>query len=135
MEQAVSEAKMQYRELCSDGFGGFDTTSLVESLRNRQLCLAQICYLESIAVQIREIGSRGGSIVLGKEGVSIHPKLDDKWRLMKENLEKREAVMLCGMDSAGNFTVDWEPCRPVPEPDGWFESVWREFRAGKGGTK
>ena len=71
VEQAVSEAKQQYRKLCSDGLGGFDPVSFAESLRNRQLCLAQICYLESIAVQIRETGSRGGSIVLGKEGTAI----------------------------------------------------------------
>lgn len=43
--------------------------------------------------------------------------------------------MLCGMDRAGNVSVTWEPCRPVPEPDGWFESVWREYRTGKGLTK
>ena len=27
--------------------------------------------------------------------------------------------------------VGWEPCRPFPETDGWFETVWAEYRTGK----
>ena len=109
--------------------------SFAESLRNRQLCLAQICYLECIAVQIRETGSRGGSVVLGSDGEPVHPKLNETWRLVGENPEKRNAAMLCRMDRDGNCSVTWETCRPVPEPDGWFETVWREYRAGKGSAE
>ena len=40
--------------------------------------------------------------------------------------------MTCRADSDGMPVTGWEECRSVPEPDGWFETVWKEFREGKG---
>jgi len=131
VEKALSEARTQYRILCADGLGGLSPDALAESLRNRQLCLAQIYYLESIRIQTLEIGSRGGSIVLSEKGEKIHPKLSEKWRIEPENLSQRKRIMVCSSGADEMPSVDWEDCRPVPEPDGWFETVWKNCREGK----
>ena len=106
--------------------------ALAETLRNRQLCLAHIFYLESIRNQILETGSRGGSIVLAENGCQIHPKLSDKWRIAPENEAMRHRIVTCSAGPDGLPVTDSEECRPVPEPDGWFETVWKDFREGKG---
>ena len=131
-ETALAEAKEQYAKLKADGLGGLAPDALTETLRNEQLCLAQIFYLENIRMQILETGSRGGSIVLSENGERVHPKLSEKWRTMPENTEKRQQIMTCCAGPDGMPVTGWEECRSVPEPDGWFETVWKEFREGKG---
>jgi len=132
VETALGEAKEQYAKLKADGLGGLAPDALAESLRNEQLCLAHIFYLENIRMQILETGSRGGSIVLSENGQEIHPKLSEKWRTMPEKTEKRQQIMTCGAGPDGMPVTGREECRSVPEPDGWFETVWKEFREGKG---
>ena len=131
-ETALAEAKAQYEKLCADGLGGLEPDALAETLRNRQLCLAHIFYLESIRKQILETGSRGGSIVLSETGRPIHPKLSEKWRTAPENEAMRKRIATCTAGADGMPVTDSEECRAVPEPDGWFETVWKDFREGKG---
>ena len=130
VERALAEAAAQRQKLAADGLGGLAPRDRVEALRNRQLCLAHHCYLTAIAEQVRAVGSRGGSLVLAGagEGRPIHPKLPAKWRMAPEREAYRREVMQCRVESDGKISVGWEPCRPVPEPDGWFETVWREDR-------
>ena len=127
---ALGEAKKQLTELAHCGLGGLDHASVVETLRNRQLCAAQVCYLTSILCQTEHTGSRGGALVLDPQGEMLSPHLDKAWRMKKENPEDRTRLMLCRMTGEAEAAVEWEPCRPVPEEDGWFESVWKEYRDG-----
>ena len=132
VKTALAEAKAQYAKLCSDGLGGLAPDALAETLRNQQLCLAHIFYLESIRKQILETGSRGGSIVLSDTGKLIHPKLSEKWRTAPENESMRNRIATCTAGPDGMPVTDSEECRAVPEPDGWFETVWKDYREGKG---
>jgi len=132
VETALAEAKAQYAKLRADGLGGLAPDALAETLRNQQLCLAHIFYLESIRGQILETGSRGGSIVLSENGIPVHPKLAEKWRIAPENEAMRHRIATCTAGADSMPVTDSEECRAVPEPDGWFETVWREFREGKG---
>ena len=117
-----------------------------ELLRNRQLCLAHLFYLAAAAAQVEHIGSRGGALACGPGGSLPHPALSDAWRMLPENPAFRRQVMLCRSKVATAIAapaatpllqpwlpepeIAWEPCRPVPETDGWFETVWKEFRDG-----
>ena len=132
VEAALTEAKEQYRQICADGLGGLAPVALTETLRNQQLCLAHIFYLENIRKQILETGSRGGSIVLSETGRPIHPKLSDNWRIAPENETMRHRIVTSAAGRDGMPVTDSEECHPVPEPDGWFETVWKDFREGKG---
>lgn len=128
---ALDETYKQLAALVCDGFGGLDRVGVSENLRNRQLCTAQIFYLECILMQIDYIGSRGGSIVLSEKGRQIHPTLDEKWRIAEENTSFRKKVMMCAYGASGYPEISWENCRPLPETDGWFENIWKNYTEGK----
>ncbi len=128
--EALDEVYKQLAALMSDGLGGLDSAALAEHLRNRQLCTAQIFYLESILMQIDYIGSRGGSIVLSPDGKEIHPALGSSWRIAEEKVSYRNKIMLCGYGANGYPEISWEECRPLPETDGWFEVIWKDYKEG-----
>ncbi len=127
VEEALDAVYRRYARLSGDGLGGLDAKGVAEALRNRQLCTAQILYLESILMQIDYIGSRGGSVVLAGDGRKIHPALGDKWCMAEEKKGFRDLVVMCRFAANGYPELYWEECRPVPETDGWFENVWHSF--------
>ena len=129
--EALDGVYRQFASLNADGLGCLDAQSLAENLRNRQLCTAQIFYLESILMQIDYIGSRGGSIVLSEKGSPIHPALNEKWRMAEEKTSFRRQIMMCGYGANGYPEISWCDCHPIPETDGWFETVWSDCRTGK----
>ena len=131
VEAALNVVYKQYELLSADGFGGLSPKALADTLRNIQLCYAQIYYLECIFMQIDYIGSRGGSMVLSDDGKAIHPLLAEKWKIAEEKKEMRNYVMYCVRGEYGAPAIGWEKCRSVPECDGWFETIWREFRTGE----
>ncbi len=127
---ALDEAYKQYALLIADGLKGLDPRDLAETLRNRQLCFAHIYYLEAILMQIDYPGSRGGALVIDPAGEMISGNLGDFWRMKPENPAYREYIMCCRRNHNGYPEISWEKCRPVPESDGWFENIWKEFRNG-----
>ena len=129
---ALDGAHKQWQRLYADGLGGLTPEDLTEALRNRQLCLAHVFYLECILMQIDYIGSRGGSLVLAPEGKEIYEKLPGPfWRMKEENTPYRRMMMLCGFGANGYPEIYWDVCRDVPDPDGWFETVWSDYRSKK----
>ena len=82
-------------------------------------------------MQIDRIGSRGGALVLADDGVLINNKLSDAWRIKPEAAEYRNYIMYSSIGAMGYPEIGFEKCRPVPETDGWFETVWKEFRTGE----
>ncbi len=94
----------------------------VHALNNRQLCLAQLIYLEAILFQLESgVGSRGSGMVQGSGGVRIHPRLDaEDWSFIPEDAGFRDKVQ-----------NRWVDRRPIPESKLWFETAWAEFRDGR----
>lgn len=132
---AFAEARTQYERLLSQGLGGLTPPVLAETLRNRQLCLAHVFYLAAVHAQTRQVGSRGGALVRGSDGVCPHPALPEAWRVLPEDRRYRRFVQLCqaavpAHGEAPRPEISWEPCRPLPESNGWFETVWKQFRNG-----
>ncbi|MBE6365578.1 MAG: FAD-binding protein [Lentisphaerae bacterium] len=128
--EALDEGYKQYQRIANDGLQHATPQEAVEVLRNAYLCLAHIFYLESILMQIDYTGSRGGSLVLDENGERISPLLPEKWRMKAENKAFRNCLMVCGFGASGYPELFWQECRPVPQSDGWFETVWREYRNG-----
>ncbi|OQC14489.1 MAG: Fumarate reductase flavoprotein subunit [Lentisphaerae bacterium ADurb.Bin082] len=131
--QARDEARKQFSAVSNCNLTTLaNAVDIAETIRNRQFCLAQVYYLTAIIEQIENMGSRGGAIVLDpKNGNHIHPALPPHWRLKPENAAWRQKVMLCQSDPDGNPVIAWQDCRPVPCPDGWFETVWKSFRESR----
>ena len=120
LEQALTDAEAQLARLAGDVLHG----NLAEILRNQQLLRAQILYLKAIIHQTSAgVGSRGSSLVLSDAGKTIHPELD--WKIQPEDEAFRK---VCQVFENDGFV--WEDCRPVPDPDGWFETLWKDYREG-----
>ena len=125
---ALDEAYKQREELYKSGLSELAPWDIAETLRNRQLITAQIYYLEAILMQIDRIGSRGGALVLSDDGELINNKLGEAWRIKPEAPEYRNYVMYSSIGAMGFPEIGFEKCREIPESDGWFESIWQQFR-------
>ena len=91
-----------------------------QCLINFHLVLAHFVYLKSILFQAESgAGSRGSAAITDEEG-----------RFLPEDLSFRKKVLETVLDN-GTVTSRFVPVRPLPETDGWFENIWREFREGK----
>ena len=129
LRDALSETRAQLSELHSDGLGGLSAHDLAETLRNRQLLVAQVLYLEATLKQVLDgVGSRGSSLVIAEQGEPVHPRLSPEWQIERENTAFRSRILTARLNGDGNAELDWEPCRELPVTDGWFENVWRDCR-------
>ncbi len=129
LRDALSEPRAQLSELHSDGLGGLSAHDLAETLRNRQLLVAQVLYLEATLKQVLDgVGSRGSSLVIAEQGEPVHPRLSPEWQIERENTAFRSRILTARLNGDGNAELDWEPCRELPVTDGWFENVWRDCR-------
>ena len=125
---ALADAETQWHKARTCGVRSGDARETAEILRNEQLLAASCAYLEAILHQLdRGVGSRGGAAALSPDGIKVHPGLavrirpeDPAFRGQVETTELRE----------GRFVSGFSPARPVPETDGWFETVWSECREG-----
>lgn len=117
LEQAADDARKLVEAMERDGYPAADAD---HAITNFQLAFAHWIYLESIAFQVSTgAGSRGSAAVLDKEG-----------KLIPENPAYRKHVLETEYSASG-LRLRWTPCRPVPNPDGWFETVWKEYRTGE----
>ena len=102
------------------------------AFRARQLCFAHAVYLDTIRYALQSgVGSRGSAIVLDTAGLPVHPRLDGTWRLAPENASFRSQLLESQASLEGIVTHEWVNCRPIPDPDSWFETIWSQYRNGE----
>ncbi len=113
---AADEARRLVDEMYREGYPESDT---LHAIANFQLAFAHWIYLEAIAFQADcGVGSRGSGAMLDEAGKPI-PE-NPVYRGFVENIRY----------DGGSVHVGWVPCRPIPRPEGWFETVWEEYRNG-----
>ena len=113
---ALADAGKLYNDIEN---GGYPAKYAAQALMNRQLAFAHYGYLSAILFQLRSgVGSRGSAAVL-----------DEAEQIVPENSEFRKQIL--ETQWTGNaFQHRWVPCRPLTECDGWFETVWADYRTG-----
>ena len=117
LDEAADAARNLLDAMDREGYPAADTD---HAITNFHLAFSSWIYLASIAFQAASgAGSRGSAAVLRADN-SVIP----------ENPAFRAQVLGTTVTPQG-VRVGWEPCRPFPETDGWFETVWAEFRTGK----
>lgn len=113
---ALAEAEKLYNDIED---GGYPAKYAAQALMNRQLAFAHYGYLSAILFQLRSgSGSRGSAAVLDENG-----------KIVPESAGFRKKIL----ESCWNgkkFVHQWVNCRPLPSCDGWFETVWAEYRTG-----
>jgi hypothetical protein len=133
LETAVSETGQQYERLLREGVSYTDNHGRIEALRNRQLTFAALTYLQAIRFAVQNgVGSRGSGVVLDPNGVSPHAQLDATWRIISENTDFRDKVLVTQCNENQEHTTHrYEPCRPIPDSNLWFETAWAAHREGR----
>ena len=148
LEKARGDAENQLRDLrCSNLTVGrdkpdvsYDLATLEATARNLQLCVAERLYLESVYDEVKSgVGSRGSQITLAEEGEALGRGFPVEKRFAPEEASFRARAFYAyykieEADGAPDELVPRvfnAPTKPIPEPDDWFENVWRDYREGK----
>ncbi|MBQ9753595.1 MAG: FAD-binding protein [Lentisphaeria bacterium] len=117
IDRALEEAKTLLQAIEKEGFCN---SSGVLALTVAQLAFSSVIYLAAIRYQILAgVGSRGSAAVFGYDNETV-----------TENEEFRSQI-LTTLWNGSEIVNDFEVCRPLPSPDGWFENVWADYRNGK----
>ena len=131
LQQAVAEARAQWDRLERDGCGAGGGAEVREAWNARQLCFAQLVYLEAIRFSVESgAGSRASSIVLDPAGQPLHPGLGPEWHFLPTNPAFLDRVLETKAAPDGTVTNAWVPRRPIPTADAWFETAWAAYRSG-----
>lgn len=106
---------------------------LPDAFRCRDMLLTQYVFLKAIEEYLRKGGSRGSYVVCS----SLEDISPDKMRNRLDFIPENEALknFICEVQLTDNrgygIKYNWEPVRPVPERNNWFEKVWNEYMDGK----
>ena len=96
---------------------------LYDALINRDILLAQLVYLSAIRDYIADGGKSRGSYLLLR---------GDETDLLKVQAEidtiHADFVQNTVLSEDLTVTSTFEPVRPLPESEQWFETVWNKFR-------
>ncbi len=110
-----------------------DVTALPVAFRAADLCLTHVVYLEAIQAYLEAGGgSRGSALVLDPAGQLPCAGLEEAWRFKRNEpgLPVDREILEVWLDAEDRVNVRWVPVRPLPQDEGWFEQVWREYRDG-----
>jgi hypothetical protein len=130
--RAVDEARAQLHGLEAEAWapGAGDVPAV---FRNRDLCAAQVVYLEALAEYFARGGqSRGSWIVLDAAGEAVNAALGDGYRFTANpaNAFVDLHILEIGLERTGAVRKAWVPVRPLPDDNPWFETAWKAHRTG-----
>jgi len=104
---------------------------LPRAFKALDLALTHAVYLEAIAEYLDRGGkSRGSYLVPDAAGSPPHPLLGERWAFAlagPDDLVGRN-ILEIRLDGRGRARKRWVPVRPIPPADGWFETVWDDYR-------
>lgn len=104
-----------------------DTRQFSLLFRTYDMVLTQWALLSAMIQSADTFGSRGGAVVEDK-------KQRKKQECMENNKQvewKKQAKIVTRWDKV-QFVSTLEAVKPIPEEEGWFESVWAEYRKRNG---
>lgn len=115
---AAKEAEKMVKDVFLQGYKEEENPKNI--LINFHLVLAHFIYLKSILYQVEsQVGSRGSAGVINEKGV-----------LQEEDVSFREKVLETVWEE-GEVRSCFAPVRPIPQTDGWFENIWKEYNEGR----
>jgi len=135
LARAAAEARAQLAAIRAEGFAPPSSPrEAAEALRTESLCLASVAYLEACLAETEAgAGSRGSAVVV--EGDAASGRVVPENPAFRALVQETELAPLPGGAGDGVprrlFAHEFVPARPIPEPDAWFENVWRDYRDGR----
>ncbi len=104
--------------------------NLPAALKNIDLCLTHVLYLEAIKEYLEQGGkSRGSYLVMDEDGKKPNNELGNEWKfsLNEEETFVNKKILEIYLDKNFNIQKNWIDIRPIPDEDTWFENVWNKF--------
>lgn len=113
-----------------------DTPAKLSRLfRLEDVLLCQQVYLAAMLDYLRQGGkSRGSALYTDPAGSKPFDSLPDAFTFSLDD-GSRGGVLQEVRFVEGEPQFHWRAVRPIPEEDGFFENVWRDYRAGLIGTE
>ena len=117
------KCKAELQQFCDD-YAVDSTQALRDAMINYDILITQLVYFGAIMDYVRDGGKSRGSYFIMKEMdadlLAQTPEIDTEHAAFVQNtvLDKEFAV-----------TSFFEPCRPLPASEQWFEKVWNQYRA------
>jgi hypothetical protein len=130
----VTEAASQAWALVARLREGVRVTSPVNlplAFRAVDLALTHAVYLEAIREYLEKGGqSRGSALVLNPAGQRPCDALGAEWRFLLNDpgAAVDERILEVSLRDEVGIEKRWLDIRPIPDDDGWFETVWDDFR-------
>ena len=81
--------------------------------------------VSAMQTSAQQAGSRGSALVVSSDGTPVAGL--PEWAYRPENPAFRQTVAVTARTPEG-FTTRWQPVRPLPQEDDWFERVWQDYR-------
>ena len=132
--ESVRAEKGRARELWLKARHGMRVASVRDlplGFKALDLSLTHAVYLEAIGEYLERGGkSRGSYLVPDAAGKPPHPLLGSRWAFSLSAPEDLAAgnILEVRLDGNGRVRKGWVSVQPVPRPEGWFETVWNDFR-------
>ena len=122
IQTAMAECKEELLHFAED-YRLKDTEWMVEALINRDILQTQLTYFGAILDYTAHGGKSRGSYLLtedtGEELLSAEVEMDTAHAAFVQNTS---------LNRDFSVTSFFEPVRPLPDSDQWFENVWNRFR-------
>ena len=97
-------------------------------------CLTHAVYLDALREYLEKGGrSRGSYLVLDPAGARPAPTLGDEWRFALPAADglTGSKILEIRLGADGKTEKSWVDVRPLPADEGWFETVWADYRADR----
>ena len=100
---------------------------LPDLLKDRDLLITRRAVLSAMCKAAETVGTCGSALVLEADGMPLGKALP-QMRYAAPKTYPEGKRLITRQTEAGDFVSDYEPVRPMPTPDGWFETVWDAYR-------
>ncbi|NLM26273.1 MAG: FAD-binding protein [Firmicutes bacterium] len=100
--------------------------------QNYDLLICQYVYLSAIADYIKRGGkSRGSYLVYDPNGQLPLEQLPEEFRFSLSADDSLTNLIQRVIYKDGKCEFTWDPVKPIPADDNWFENVWNEYMQDK----
>lgn len=109
--------------------GGDDATpaAIPAMIKYRDQLICQQAVLSAMDAAAMHSGSSGAGLVLDAQGTPINADVSDACYAPSIPSPQSD-VCTTRREADGTWTSHFEPTRPMPMRDTWFESAWRDYR-------
>ena len=110
-------------------YGSDSARALSELLINRDILITQAAMLASARFYIENGGlSRGSYLITDRTTDDV---LSSHEPIPSDTSHAGYVLTVAMSGECGEFSCGFEPCRPIPSGQYWFERVYREYRMGE----